>query len=252
MCVIQWKVWHATHQSARPPDPHFPPQQYFEGAQDVWLCTLSPQTRAEATASVWKSTLMSSLSASDGRVLILVFAPWTVPSAWLCPWTPLQLPHTALCGLSARFQGQLQPWPPLTTQVYLGWGLSYWVIHIYITCACVCNCSIFPSSCKDTVRTEAHEQAHTGALSPCLSALSIVLPLLVKDEEAFCGLEIRSLSQHGWQTEEPRGRLDGSGLSARWEGCGPTCPGCLIGFGSGWKCVEGGHWEVKTSALGTV
>lgn len=51
--------------------------------------------------------------------------------------------------------------------------------------------------------------------------------------------------------EHPWGRLDGSGLSARWEGHGPTCLGCLIGLGSGWKCVGGGRWEVNTLALGT-
>lgn len=89
--------------------------------------------------------------------------------------------------------------------------------------------------------TKEHTHPHRGPpLSACLSALSIALPLLVKDEEAFCGLDVRSLSQHGWQREQPWGRRDGSRLRARWKGCGQTCPACLTGLGSRWRWVVGG------------
>lgn len=47
------------------------------------------------------------------------------------------------------------------------------------------------------MRAHTHVHTHRPSPSACLSALFIALPPLVKDEEAFCGLEVRSLSQQG-------------------------------------------------------
>lgn len=201
------------------------------------------------------SNFSSLLYVSDSPRWHLLFVPpvatvisaceWRAVAVWLRLWTLLQmisLKVSAMTSARARFHN-------LHTSHQ---ELDFWNCLIFLfplprpERATLCSAAAHKNS-------HAHAHTHTGRVPlPSLSALFITLPPLVKDEEAFCGLEVRSLSQPGWQRKPPGGRRDELELRARWKGCGPTCTARLSGLGSRWRPVGGGrgHQEVRTSPPG--